>query len=56
MLFVLSSHSSVFAHPLAPDEAMSNVEALIRLPHIRVLSEEEGYWEIYREIARDVPA
>jgi len=52
----ISTHSSVFAHPLAPDEAMNNVEALIRLPHIRVLTEEQGFWETYREIVRDVPA
>lgn len=52
----ISTHSSVFAHPLTPDEAMNNVEALIRLPHVRVLTEEEGFWETYREIVRDVPA
>jgi toxin-antitoxin system PIN domain toxin len=52
----ISTHSSVFAHPLAPEEAMNNVEALLRLPHVRVLAEEEGFWDHYREIAGEVPA
>jgi len=33
---------------------MENVEALVGLPHLRLLSEEEGFWEIYRELARAV--
>jgi len=52
----ISTHSSVFARPLTPDEAMNNVEALLRLPHLRVITEEEGFWKVYREITRDVPA
>jgi len=52
----LSTHNSIFAHPLSPEEAMGNVESLLRLPHMRVLSEEEGFWAIYREIAGHVPA
>jgi len=52
----ISTHGSIFAHPLAPEEAMSNVEALIRLPHVRVLAEEEGFWDSYCEVVRDVPA
>jgi toxin-antitoxin system PIN domain toxin len=52
----ISTHGSVFAHPLTPVEAASNVDALIQLPHVRVLAEEEGFWEVYREITRDVPA
>ena len=56
MLFVLSSRSSVLAHPLAPDEAMNHVEGLIRKLHIRALSDAEGFRAIYREVAREVPA
>jgi toxin-antitoxin system PIN domain toxin len=46
----IATHSAVFANPLTPEEAMSNVESLIHLPHARVLSEEEGFWDIYREV------
>jgi hypothetical protein len=56
MLIVLLSHSSVFAHLLAADEAMNHVEVLIRKLHIRALSDEERFRAIYREVAREVPA
>ena len=52
----ISTHSSVFARPLTPDEAMNNVEALLRLPHLRTITEDEGFWGIYREVTRDIPA
>jgi len=51
----LSTHSSIFSHPLSPEEAMRNVESLLRLPHVRVLAEEEGFWDLYREVARSLP-
>lgn len=34
---------------------MHNVDSLLRLPHVRVLSEEEGFWRIYREVANAFP-
>lgn len=52
----IATHPSVFAHPLTPAEAASNIETLIRLPHVRLLSEEEGFWEIYRNVAAQVAA
>jgi toxin-antitoxin system PIN domain toxin len=48
----LATHPAIFKAPLSPDEAMRNVEALVRLPHARLLSEEEGFWDIYRDVAR----
>lgn len=51
----ISTHPSVFMRPLSPSEAMSNMEALLSLPRVRVLSEEEGFWIVYREIASDAP-
>ena len=49
------THPAILANPLSPERAMDNVEALVRLPHVRLLAEEEGFWEIYRELARAVP-
>ena len=49
------THPAILANPLSPEHAMDNIEALVRLPHVRLLSEEEGFWEIYRELARAVP-
>ena len=52
----MATHASVFARPLSHEDAARNVESLIRVPQARVLAEEDGFWPIYREIARDVPA
>lgn len=51
----IATHPSVFARPLGPAEAETNVEALLGLPHVRCLAEEEGFWEIYREVTARVP-
>jgi len=51
----ISTHSSVFDYPLSPDEAMGNIETLINLPHVRFLSEGEGFWEAYRATTGEVP-
>jgi uncharacterized protein len=48
----LSTHPAVFADPLTPEEAEENVESLLRLPHVRVLAERDGFWNVYREITR----
>jgi hypothetical protein len=51
----LATHPSIFSRPLSPDEAMGNVEALLRLPHVRTLGEEDGFWAVYREVAGSTP-
>jgi len=51
----LATHPAVFSSPLSPEEAAENVEGLLRLDHLRVLSEEEGVWKIYREVTGDLP-
>jgi len=51
----IATHPAVFDHPLSPDEAMSNIETLLNLPHVRFLSEEEGFWDVYRATTAEVP-
>ncbi|MBI5632779.1 MAG: type II toxin-antitoxin system VapC family toxin [Nitrospirae bacterium] len=51
----IATHPSVFSQPLTPDEAMANIGMLLSLPHIRFLSEEEGFWDIYRKMTAEVP-
>jgi uncharacterized protein len=51
----MSTHPSIFERPLTHDEAMRNVDALLSLPHCRVIGEEEGFWDTYRNTAADVP-
>jgi hypothetical protein len=51
----VSTHPRVFAHPLEPAEAFANVAALLTLPHVRVLSEEDGFWSHFCAIAEAIP-
>jgi hypothetical protein len=34
---------------------MANIGMFLSLPHVRFLSEEEGFWDIYRELTAEVP-
>ena len=52
----MATHPAIFGKPLAPDEAKCNVEALISLDHCRIIGEEDRFWPIFCEIARDAPA
>jgi len=51
----ISTHSRIFARPLSPDSAMQNIEMLLSLPQVRVLSEGERFWECYREVTGELP-
>ena len=47
----VSTHAAVFRSPLAPADAMANVEALIALPHVRSPGEQERFWSSFRRAA-----
>jgi toxin-antitoxin system PIN domain toxin len=51
----IATHSRVFAAPLSPDEALGNVAALVGLPHVRVVTELDGFLDAYRRVAGDMP-
>lgn len=51
----MSTHPAIFDRPLTHDEAARNIEALINLPHCRIIGEEEGFWDTYRKVTADVP-
>ena len=46
----IATHPSIFAAPLAPEEALSNIGALLALPHVRVVSEVDGFMDAYRHV------
>ena len=52
----IATHPRIFAAPLSPDEALSNVTALVELPHVRAVSELDGFLEAYRHVTQGVPA
>ena len=49
------THPAVFRRPLAPAEAMANIAALLALPQLRLLSEQDGFWKVYREVSLAQP-
>lgn len=51
----IATHPSVFDRPLTHEDAVRNIEALLSLPHCRVIGEEEGFWDAYRKVTADVP-
>ena len=46
----MSTNPAIVSPPLSPAQAMDNISSLIELPHVRLLAEQEGFWEVYREI------
>ena len=51
----MATHPRIFDRPLSPDEALRNVESLLRLPHARAIGESEGFLGVYREVTAGVP-
>ncbi len=51
----ISTHPSIFSHPLSPEEALENIESLLKLPRARVLSEDDGFLAIYRKVSGNFP-
>jgi toxin-antitoxin system PIN domain toxin len=47
----IATHPAIFPAPLSWREASDHVDALLGLPHLRVLSEQEGFWEVYRSLS-----
>jgi uncharacterized protein len=49
----IATHPRIFAAPLSPDEALGNVAALLELPHVRAVSELEGFVDAYKHVTGD---
>ena len=41
----MSTHPTILAKRLSHSEAVRNIEALMTLPHCRVIGEEAGFWD-----------
>lgn len=52
----IATHPRIFAEPLAPAEALDNVEALMRLPRVRAIGEGDGFLAAYRQVTEGVVA
>ncbi len=51
----IATHPRIFTHPLTPHEVLKNIDTLLNLPHIRSLSEGDGFLEVYREVIGEIP-
>jgi toxin-antitoxin system PIN domain toxin len=49
----VATHPSVFARPLPTAAALLNIEALLRLPNVQTTSEQDRFWDNYRDVADD---
>ena len=49
------THPGILASPLHPAEALANLEALVNLSHVRMLSEEDGFLKVYAEVTGGEP-
>ena len=50
----MATHPAIFDRPLSHADAARNIEALLVAPSCRVIAEEDGFWDIYREVTKDV--
>lgn len=46
----ISTHPRIFSRPLTHQQAEANVTALLELPQVRVVSELDGFWDVYRAV------
>jgi uncharacterized protein len=51
----IATHPRIFSAPLSPEEALGNISSLIGLPHVRAVSELEGFLDAYRHVADQTP-
>lgn len=51
----IATHPSIFLRPLSPDQAWSNVRALLDLPRTRVITEESSFPVDYAEATSHLP-
>lgn len=50
----VATHSSIFAQPLEPKVAWENVQSLLSLPRVRIIMEEDGFFEAYASLTKNI--
>jgi len=51
----MTTHPRIFSQPLSPTEALNNIRGLLSLPHVRTISEEEGFLDVYQDVTGTIP-
>lgn len=50
----IATHPAIFGRPLADAEARANLDALLALPHVQAIGEDDTFWARFTEVAEDV--
>jgi uncharacterized protein len=50
----IATHPRIFSSPLPPNEALGNISALLALPHVRAVSELDGFADAYTHVTGDL--
>jgi len=50
----IATHSRIFDSPLTPDEAVGNVTALLALPNVRTVAEQDGFLDAYGHVTANL--
>jgi toxin-antitoxin system PIN domain toxin len=50
----IATHPRIFTEPLTPSEALANIGKLATLPQTRLISERDGFLELYEEVTEGV--
>ena len=43
----IATHPTVFTSPLTPEEALTNIDNLLAIPHVRTIGEQDRFWQLY---------
>lgn len=47
--FSIATHPRIYAPPSTPTQAIEQIDAWLGSPSLRMLGEEDGYWEVLRD-------
>jgi toxin-antitoxin system PIN domain toxin len=50
----IATHPAIFTRPLSHADARANVEALLALPHVQAIGEDDRFWDRFSEVADDI--
>ncbi|HEY7693338.1 MAG TPA: TA system VapC family ribonuclease toxin [Gaiellaceae bacterium] len=51
-----ATHPAIFERPLAPPDAVANVERLLALPNVQTVGEQDRFWAAFRRVAEEADA
>ena len=52
----IGTHPSIFAAPLTPADALTNIKALLALPRVRPIGEVDGFLDAFADLTAHAPA